>query len=805
MSTIFGEIDGVLYVASEYIEGEDVQKKVKQGRLPIREAVSIAFGVANALDHVHQNGIFHRDVKCANIIVRPNGQAVLVDFGLARRLDAFPITHDMLLVGTLPYMAPEVIRGDPFKEASELYSLGVVLYQMITGVLPYEGKSPESLQYQILRGAAKLPSELNPAVPESLDRMVMDLIHPIPDRRPSSASKVAQSLKALQGAVNLEDCERRAEVRGWQSLLAYKLERAWRLFRHSIISGPLGRPNILTFALLGATLTAAVGFTVGALVKEFFPQRPFGGPTPVVMPVAVLPFDNASKDTKSTRYLVEGVGEDLARRMGSVSGIHVVEWEAARLRASHLAPIDAMDSLMVEWGVTGQVEIVGETIALQMRVLSRGGTEPWTKNYSYPLRDILLLTEQAAIDVATHLQGFVLLDADRQRISRQPTFSFLAFEHYRKGRDQFHERQIDFAYESFQRALEIDPRYPLAHVGLATVLKIQFAQLGGSGPKGLDDAIEHYRTALHLDPDLNQARLGLLNTYFFRGMTEECLALATAIRPRGDWDIDSYVARGVGYAYGGLVPEAIVILEDVITIAPNHRAARWYLSLCTRMAQDGSAAVESSYEFVGIFGEDPEVLLSRGLGHLWMSKPDSAAASLERALEMGGPQANPATYQYLGFAYSEMGQSSRAESAWRSGVAALESIRHRTPGNPMPPTMLLEMYSYLGDQDSFDDLENLLLDSDTPTWFPRVYQALIIGNLRLGNLDRATNYLDAIIERETLIGPNVANQLTSHFPPPGVDPGVRVRHAELNEAMNRLYAMRLEMLQKYEELTAVQL
>src|SRR6266571_439860 len=213
-----GETDGLAWIAYQFIDGETIAARTERGALPIAEALALALGTAEALAHAHARGVLHRDVTAGNVMVTCEGRAVLVDFGLALPERGAHLTTSGTTLGTAGYMAPEVMRGEPADERSDLYGLGAVLYRMLTGRLPFEGATPEVVLYRVLNDPVPPPSETRPELPAALERVVMRLLEREPADRYASASGGVEALRevAPEHAPGAVERLRRTLARRWR-------------------------------------------------------------------------------------------------------------------------------------------------------------------------------------------------------------------------------------------------------------------------------------------------------------------------------------------------------------------------------------------------------------------------------------------------------------------------------------------------------------------------------------------------------------------------------------------------------------
>lgn len=195
-----GQEDGIHYLVMEYVDGEDLKSIIRrEGSLSPERAVAIAYQVLEALEHAHENGIVHRDIKPHNILITRSGRAKLTDFGIAREATAATVTQADTILGSVHYLSPEQARGEPAEPRSDLYSLGVVLYEMLTGTVPFTGESPIAVALRHVQEDPEPPSRRNPAVLPALEEVVLRALQKKPSRRFSSAREMAESLKQAIG------------------------------------------------------------------------------------------------------------------------------------------------------------------------------------------------------------------------------------------------------------------------------------------------------------------------------------------------------------------------------------------------------------------------------------------------------------------------------------------------------------------------------------------------------------------------------------------------------------------------------
>ncbi len=266
----YGQNDQSVYLAMEFVEGEPLSVRVADGPLPVKEACLIAAEVAEALCAAHKAGLIHRDVKPSNIILSEAG-ARLTDFGLARSMEGPALTTSGRVMGSLPYMSPEQIRGERLTHLSDLYSLGVVLFEMVTGGLPFEGADDEALVGKILTQPAPLASRLRRETPVGLDLLLIRLLSKQEDLRPLSAAELGENLREIASGIGTVRTRRKRRRRAavWQRALG----EACRFFIGILPPGKTGSriahsTGEWVLSVIGAGEPAALRIEAGLAVRR---------------------------------------------------------------------------------------------------------------------------------------------------------------------------------------------------------------------------------------------------------------------------------------------------------------------------------------------------------------------------------------------------------------------------------------------------------------------------------------------------------------------------------------------------------
>ena len=482
-----GEVEGKAYIAMEYIEGTTLFEKVASGPLPLPQVLDLGAEIAEALEAAHKKQIVHRDIKSANIMVTPEGHVKILDFGLARMLamealsaskvDTYSgrlTSHDST-PGTVIYMSPEQVRGEPIDGRTDIFSLGVVLYEMATANLPFRGATSGLIYDAILNLGPRPPSYHNPGVPPELERIILKTLEKDREHRYQNAKDLMVDLKRLK-----RDSD--------------------------TVSSRPERPATTARERMGmrwGALVAAAGL-LAALGIVLFRAGSGKSPSAAIDSLAVLPFENSRSDPEID-YLSEGIAETLINRLSPVPELRVMARSTA-FRYRGLDPLDAGRALKVGAVVTGRVVQQGDNLNVQAELVDVGsGTQIWGEQYNRRLADIVTVQNEIAQNISQALRLTLTGDA--------VTTDGEAYQAYWKGRFHWNRRtneDLKKAIQFFEESLTRDPALALAHVGLADSYVLLGAQFYGAEEEfpptvAMTKARTAAQEALALDPNLAEA------------------------------------------------------------------------------------------------------------------------------------------------------------------------------------------------------------------------------------------------------------------------------------------------------------
>jgi serine/threonine-protein kinase len=449
-----GEIDGTAFISMEFVSGQTLRDLIRSvGRLSPRQTIALGRQICAGLDAIHGQSIVHRDLKPSNIMVDRGGHAVLMDFGLARQRGGEPLTDAGAVLGTLAYLSPEQARGLPTDGRSDIYTVGLILYEMLTGRRPPGDRGPLPLAARPASEPCPSPRELVPEVGAGLDGLVMRCLEREPERRFPSAESLERALGQAEAALSTDvplPTPPSASPRPWLS-------------RRRLALGVVG----------GLALAA-----VYAGLRLLPAPAPTPGPADRSV-VAVMPLDNLGGDP-GDEHLGVGLADTLVTHLASSSALTVVS------RASTLEEFRRLGDtrrLARELGVTylvgGGVQRLGDSVRFNLSLIRPDASVAWAGSYEDRLSNLWSLQARAAVGLREAL-GRPREPGERQPSTEPPTTDDEALATYARARVLLERPDVpgnvDRAVEMFQAAVRRDPDFALAHAGLGESLWVRYEE-----------------------------------------------------------------------------------------------------------------------------------------------------------------------------------------------------------------------------------------------------------------------------------------------------------------------------------------
>jgi serine/threonine protein kinase/tetratricopeptide (TPR) repeat protein len=570
-----GESDGLLYIVMQFLEGRTVRELMNGRPLDVQSALSIAVQVADALAVAHDHGIVHRDIKPGNVIVSSTGQARVLDFGLAKMLGPDgaarptqpgeePATDLGVPYGSLGYGSPEQASGALVDHRSDIFSLGVLLYEMLTGLRPFRGRHLVQVLNAVINEAARPLRDLNPRLPPRLEAIVDRALAKDPSDRYQTIAALRDELKAVQRQLGAN-----ADAPATPALVSRRRARnPW------FTGGPLGR----VFSRMRTT-TLPVSQEPRTDATPTRPSVPMARPaswgSETRRTVAVLPFKNLAHDPAVEFYgfsLADGVITELA---------HV---ESLVVRpSSYIAPYAGqdVDPRQVGEDLAVQAVLVGGFLKAPDRfrltaqlIAAETGEILWSEKIDTPRDDLMGLQDLIAERVVAGLK--VRLSAEEQaQIERPATRDARAHEFYLRGRDTLFrytlrtldEADLEEAIRMFNEAVGLDPEYARAHTALGRCY-IQHAQ-GYGGPEYFVLAERALKRALDIDPRMVDARLQMVYVDLHHGDKERAHEAIDQLSQEAGNDPAVLFVAGMLYRLDGLYGQALAQYDRLLELNPK--------------------------------------------------------------------------------------------------------------------------------------------------------------------------------------------------------------------------------------------
>ena len=523
---------GVPYITMEYVKGENLKRLIRKvGHLSPSQALPYAGQICDGLAEAHRLGIVHRDLKPQNVMIDEEGQAKILDFGLARLLDQAGRDGGSSRSGTPAYVSPEQIRGAAADARSDIYSLGVLIYEMLTGRTPFKADSVEKIVDMHLHDIPEAPHALNPGISTGLSTLVMKCLEKDPAARFQTAAELREALGCLT------DTSR---------------TRKARLVRR------------ITVAAAAAGLLAAVAFTVFVIVPSE-PWKPS---------VAVLPIEDTGIQEASGKFLA-GLQREVTDRLIGIPNLRVLDDVSVNsYDLKEKSTPQKGDTLGVRYIVRITVAVEGDKIDGKVYLLDAKhsmNVRPMT--FTKDLVDYRALQDDIPVFVAKAL-GVDLSPEHLKKFRKRGTDNIEAYSLFLEGMRLLDEgerpQDVELAIETLQRAVDIDPNYALGHWGLGYAYENLYYDLDkGKNPDDLERMYLHLNTASKLDPTFAETNLGLGWYFFYKADNPrafEYFRKALALEP------DSYLVRRDSGAFLrslGLYKQALPFLERAAKLAPR--------------------------------------------------------------------------------------------------------------------------------------------------------------------------------------------------------------------------------------------
>ena len=609
----FHSENGVFYIAMQYVEGKNVRQLVAGRPLELKSALSIAIQVTDALAYAHSKNIIHRDIKAGNIMVSESGQAKILDFGLAKLLeddhadqhqgqDRTEITELGIPYGTATYAAPEQAKGERADHRSDIFSTGVLIYEMLTGIWAFQGKTVIDVRHQVLYGTPKpLVDQRKQPLPPQLQEIVDKALAKAPKDRYQKIATMRDELRAVL------------------QMVAGAQVMPGDTYSPGHAEGGTVKRMLNWFTGKSVPEATSVGVTPSAsITSSYAPDISMTATGTEKKSVAILPFKNLGGDADSGFYefaLADAVITELAQiRSIIVRPSSVI----AKYQGKDADPREAGKELRVHAVLSAGFIRSGDKLRVTAQLLDvLSGDILWSDRVDAEGNDILALQDGIAQKILEGLR-LELTDLEAEKLGKRATDNTQAWEEYLRGRDNFGRfifrtmdaEDCDAAMHNFKRAIELDPHFALAYSGLgACYANRVFKGLGE--PEDYTYAEAAFSKAFYYDQNVVEARVLMVMIYMARGEKKKARSEIVLLQKQFPNDAALYFVKGVMHRLDGEYDESLKAFEKLTRLDPAARAVASYnrarIFIYTRefdkaLAElDKGARVEPNHPMIKIF------------------------------------------------------------------------------------------------------------------------------------------------------------------------------------------------------------
>jgi serine/threonine protein kinase/Tfp pilus assembly protein PilF len=642
------EVNDESFIVMEYMDGvtlrEWIRKKAEQSegyrKLGMKEAIDLTAQIAEGLEKAHEKGIIHRDVKSENIMVTTDGRAKIMDFGLAKLKGVSKLTKTGSTVGTLAYMSPEQVEGIETDHRTDIFSFGVVIYEMLTGHLPFRAEHETAMMYEIINVEPQSLIDQHKGVDQELNRIVMKCLEKDREERYQSMREVAVDLKRYKRDSEGRRIERKSDARKVSSTSEPALS-----VEHS-------KTNWLKIGLTTLGAIILIGLSIYFLIPM----------SKTIDSIAILPFENVGADP-NTEYLSDGITESLINSLSRLSHLSVMSRSSVfHYKGKDIDPQKVGKELGVKTVLMGRVTQRGDNLQISTELVDvMTNTNIWGDQYNKKLSDILAVQEEISKEISRQLR-LKLVGEDEKKLIKRSTDNTEAYQLYLKGRFYWNKRTSDDllkAVDYFNQAIEKDPNFAQAYAGLASTYAILPEYSGLPTNELIPKAETAAKKALELDATMAEPHAVLggqkISIWDWEGAEKEfkrAIELNPSYPTAHHWYCGCLESQGK-------FEEALSEIKRAQELDPLSLVINTDMGEVLYYMRHYDTAIEQLNKVLELDPNFPAALTTLGELYAQQNKFDESINELQKVRQIVGAN-NPYGAGDLGYVYAKAGKKSEA-------------------------------------------------------------------------------------------------------------------------------------------------